>query len=180
MPITNGTTVPENSVRSTHERFRRASKRTLHPDRHPRTSLPSDNGTYVRKIGLTESISIAVGGGIFAVLGVVATTAGTLTWLAFVASGVIAICAGYSFVRLNDVIDVRAGPITYVGRFTGNAKPAGTTGWTFLIGYVGTMSLYADAFAGYFVELAASNPSRRSACRSARSSHSQRSWYSSA
>ena len=27
------------------------------------------------------------------------------------------------------------------------------TGWTFIIGYVGTMSLYAYAFGGYFVEL---------------------------
>ena len=99
------------------------------------------------KIGLTESISLAVGGmvggGIFAVLGVVAATAATLAWLAFVASGLIAICAGYSFVRLNNLIDVQAGPVTYVERFTGSTKLAGMTGWTFIIGYVGTMSLYA-------------------------------------
>lgn len=109
------------------------------------------------KIGLTESVSLAVGGmvggGIFAVLGVVAATAGTLAWLAFVASGVIAACAGYSFIRLNSLFDVQAGPITYVERCTGNTKLAGMTGWTFIIGYVGTMSLYAYAFGGYFVEL---------------------------
>lgn len=109
------------------------------------------------KIGLTESVSLAVGGmvggGIFAVLGVVAATAGTLAWLAFVASGLIAFCAGYSFVRLNSLLDEPAGPITYVARFTGNTTLAGMTGWTFIIGYVGTMSLYAYAFGGYFVEL---------------------------
>lgn len=109
------------------------------------------------KIGLTESVSLAVGGmvggGIFAVLGVVAATAATLAWLAFVASGLITICAGYSFVRLNNLIDVQAGPVTYVERFTGSTKLAGMTGWTFIIGYVGTMSLYAYAFGGYFVEL---------------------------
>lgn len=109
------------------------------------------------KIGLTESISLAVGGmvggGIFAVLGVVAATATTLAWLAFVASGLIAICAGYSFIRLNNLIDVQAGPVTYVECFTGSTKLAGMTGWTFIIGYVGTLSLYAYAFGGYFVEL---------------------------
>ncbi|MFC6723014.1 APC family permease [Halobium palmae] len=109
------------------------------------------------KIGLMESVSLAVGGmvggGIFAVLGVVAATAGTLAWLAFVASGLIAFCAGYSFVRLNSLLDDHAGPITYVAHFTGNTKLAGMTGWTFIIGYVGTMSLYAYAFGGYFVEL---------------------------
>ena len=67
------------------------------------------------KIGLTESVSLAVGGmvggGIFAVLGVVAAMAGTLAWLSFVASGVITVCAGYSFVRLNSLLDVQAGPI---------------------------------------------------------------------
>jgi amino acid transporter len=45
------------------------------------------------KIGLAESISMAiggmVGGGIFAVLGVVAVAADTLAWLAFVVAGVI-------------------------------------------------------------------------------------------
>ena len=47
----------------------------------------------------------------------------------------------------------RRGPITYVERCTGNTKLAGMTGWTFIIIYVGTMSLYAYAFGGYFVEL---------------------------
>lgn len=110
------------------------------------------------QIGFAESMSIAVGGmvggGIFAVLGVVAATAGTLAWLSFLASGVIALCAGYSVVRLNSLVDVRGGPITYVEQFTGNATLAGMTGWTFVVGYVGTMALYAYAFGGYVVELA--------------------------
>jgi amino acid transporter len=109
------------------------------------------------KIGLTESVSLAiggmVGGGIFAVLGVVAVTAGTLSWFAFLVSGIVAACAGYSFVRLNDLTDLQAGPITYVEQFTGKTTLAGMTGWTFIIGYVGTMSLYAHAFGGYFTEL---------------------------
>ncbi|WP_318567009.1 APC family permease [Salinigranum marinum] len=109
------------------------------------------------KIGLFESVSIAVGGmvggGIFAVLGVVAGAAGPTSWLAFVLAGVVAACAGYSFVRLNDLIDGTGGPITYIEQFTGNTTLAGMAGWTFVIGYVGTMGLYAYAFGGYVTEL---------------------------
>lgn len=77
------------------------------------------------KIGLAESISMAVGGmvggGIFAALGVVAVAADTLVWLAFVVAGAIALCAGYSFTHLNDLVDGHTGPITYVEAFTGNS-----------------------------------------------------------
>jgi len=109
------------------------------------------------KVGLPESVSMAVGGmvggGIFAVLGVVAGAAGTLAWLAFVVAGVIAACAGYSFVRLNSLTEESSGPIAFVEQFTGRTKLAGMTGWTFIFGYVGTMAMYAYAFGGYFVEL---------------------------
>ena len=109
------------------------------------------------KIGLSESVSMAiggmVGGGIFAALGVVAVAANTLAWLAFVVAGAIALCAGYSFVRLNRLIDGHAGPMTYVETFTGNTTLAGMLGWTFIIGYIGTMALYSYAFGGYFTDL---------------------------
>ena len=109
------------------------------------------------EIGFVESLSMAVGGmvggGIFAALGVVAITADTLAWLAFVVAGVIALCAGYSFVRLNSLIDGHAGPMTYVERFTGDTTLAGMLGWTFVIGYVGTMALYSYSFGGYFADL---------------------------
>lgn len=109
------------------------------------------------KIGLSESISMAVGGmvggGIFAALGIVAVTADTLAWLAFVVAGIIALCAGYSFIRLNRLLNGHAGPLTYVSQFTGNTTVAGMLGWTFIIGYVGTMALYSYAFSGYFTDL---------------------------
>jgi len=109
------------------------------------------------KVGLPESVSMAlggmVGGGIFAVLGVVAGAASTLSWFAFIVAGVIAGCAGYSFVRLNDLTPPQTGPITYVETFTGRPTLAGMTGWTFIFGYIGTMAMYAYAFGGYFAEL---------------------------
>lgn len=110
------------------------------------------------EIGLAESVSMAiggmVGGGIFAVLGVVAGTAGTLAWFAFIVAGIIAGAAGYSFNRLNDLTDEPSGPITFVERFTGRTTLAGMIGWTFIVGYVGTMAMYAYAFGGYATELA--------------------------
>ncbi|MFB6180103.1 MAG: APC family permease [Halorientalis sp.] len=109
------------------------------------------------KIGLPESVSMAVGGmvggGIFAVLGVVAGTAGTLAWIAFIVAGIVAASAGYSFNRLNDLTDEPSGPIRFVEQFTGRTTLAGMTGWTFIFGYVGTMAMYAFAFGGYFTEL---------------------------
>lgn len=109
------------------------------------------------KIGLAETVSMAiggmVGGGIFAALGIVAVAADTLTWLAFVVAGVIALCSGYSFVRLNRLIDGHGGPMTYINRLTGRTTLAGMIGWTAIIGYVGTMALYAFAFGGYFSSL---------------------------
>ncbi|MFB6085375.1 MAG: APC family permease [Halodesulfurarchaeum sp.] len=108
-------------------------------------------------VGLTESVSMAVGGmvggGIFAVLGVVAGAAGTLAWMAFVVAGVIAASAGYSFTYLNRLTTDPSGPIAFVEQFTGRTTLAGMTGWTFIFGYVGTMAMYAFAFGGYFVEL---------------------------
>ena len=109
------------------------------------------------KVGLAESVSMAiggmVGGGIFAVLGVVAGAANTLAWAAFVVAGVLALCAGYSLLRLNNLCDEPRSPVGYVQRFTGNTTLSGVVGWTFVFGYVGTMAMYAYAFGGYFTEL---------------------------
>ncbi|GGN22859.1 APC family permease [Halarchaeum nitratireducens] len=109
-------------------------------------------------IGFSESVSLAVGGmvggGIFAVLGVVAANARTAAWLAFVASGALALCAGYSFVRLiAESDDAVASPVDHVAEFTGKRWLAGVIGWVFTFGYVGTMAMYAYAFGSYALQL---------------------------
>jgi len=108
-------------------------------------------------VGFPEAVSMAVGGmvggGIFAVLGVVAATAGTAAWLAFVAAGVLAGCAGYSFVRLMRATSGDGGPIAQIEDVTGARWIAGLTGWVFTFGYVGTMAMYAYAFGSYALEL---------------------------
>ena len=109
------------------------------------------------KMGLSDAIAMAVGGmvggGIFAVLGVVVAEAGPLAWLAFIVSGFIAASAGYSFIRLNNLMDAAGSPITVIEVFMKNTELAGMMGWTFVIGYIGTMGLYAYAFGSYFVVL---------------------------
>lgn len=110
------------------------------------------------RIGFAECVSLAVGGmvggGIFAVLGVVAETAGPAAWLSFVVSGLLALCAGYSFVRLIRASDSAvAGPVEHVEEFTGARWLAGVVGWVFTFGYVGTMAMYAYAFGSYGLQL---------------------------
>ncbi|GGN14017.1 APC family permease [Halarchaeum nitratireducens] len=109
------------------------------------------------RLGMPSAVSIAlggmIGGGIFSVLGVVARIAGTRTWLAFVVAGVVALCAGYSYNRLNAVSDRTGASVTFVQRYTNNTTIAGMVGWTLLFGYIGSMAMYAYAFGEYSVGL---------------------------
>lgn len=112
-------------------------------------------------LGLTEALSIAlggmIGGGIYAVLGVVTQISGAAPWIAFVLAGVVALCTGYSYTKLNRLVTddtgEGGGSVTFVQSFTGNATLAGMTGWTLLLGYIGSMSMYAFAFAEFAMSL---------------------------
>jgi amino acid transporter len=105
------------------------------------------------KIGLFETVSMEIGGmiggGIFAVLGVVAAGAGTAAWIAFF----VALCAGYSFIRINDLCREVRSPIGQIEEVSGSRNLAGMTGWLLTSGYVGTMAMYAFAFGSYLQEL---------------------------
>ncbi|NHX37159.1 MULTISPECIES: APC family permease [Halolamina] len=105
------------------------------------------------EFGLTEAVSIAlggmIGGGIYAVLGVVAQISMYATWFGFVAAGMVAICAGYSYAVLNRVGDQRGGSVSFVQEFVGNSTLAGMVGWSLLFGYVGSIAMYAFAFAEF-------------------------------
>ncbi|ELZ20313.1 cationic amino acid transporter [Halosimplex carlsbadense 2-9-1] len=110
------------------------------------------------QLGLTESVSMAlggmIGGGIYAVLGVVTGITGPVTWVSFALAGVVAACAGYSYNALNDVDDDnQGGSVSFVQSFVGNSTLAGMAGWTLLFGYVGSMAMYAFAFGEFTVAL---------------------------
>jgi len=109
------------------------------------------------ELGLTESVAIAlggmIGGGIYAVLGVVAGITRAATWAAFVLAGVVALGAGYSYNRLNADSESRGGSVTFVQGYLGNSTLAGMVGWTLLVGYIGSMAMYAFAFAEFAIAL---------------------------
>jgi amino acid transporter len=102
------------------------------------------------RLGFVGALAIAlggmIGGGIYAVMGVVTGIAGAATWAAFVVAGVVALSAGYSYDRLNRLVDDAGGSVTYIQAVTGRGTAAGMVGWTLLVGYVGSMAMYAFAF----------------------------------
>lgn len=110
-----------------------------------------------QQLGLTECVSIAmggmIGGGIFAVLGVVAQIVHAATWFAFIVAGCVALCAGYAFNKLNAISDDAGGAVTFIQQFVGNSTLAGMAGWTLLFGYIGSMAMYAYAFGSFAVGL---------------------------
>ncbi|MFC5972306.1 APC family permease [Halomarina salina] len=109
------------------------------------------------QLGLTGAISMAlggmIGGGIYAVLGVVVNISGTLAWLSFVLAGVVAMCAGYSYIKLNQLSDPEGASPTYLEWFAGSSTLAGMAGWTLLLGYIGSMAMYGYAFGSYAVDI---------------------------
>ncbi|QBZ83090.1 Inner membrane transport protein YbaT [Hydrogenovibrio crunogenus] len=70
------------------------------------------------KLGFNGTWSMAVGGmiggGIFSTLGVVVAIAGAWAWLSFLAAGLIALAAGYSYVKLATFYDEGGGAFTFL------------------------------------------------------------------
>ena len=108
---------------------------------------------------LTGAVSMAlggmIGGGIYAVLGVVVKVTGALAWLSFVLAGLVALCAGYSYIKLNQLSHPEGASPTYLEWFADSSTLAGMAGWTLLFGYVGSMAMYAYAFGSYAVDMLA-------------------------
>lgn len=106
------------------------------------------------RLGLKEAVSFAlggiIGGGIFAVLGVVAKVAGPTAWVAYLVAGVVVMATGYSYVSLNRLSDRNGGSVTFIEEFLERPTLAGMLGWVLLVGYIGTIAMYGYAFGAYF------------------------------
>lgn len=104
------------------------------------------------KLGFNATWSMAVGGmiggGIFSTLGVVVAIAGAWAWLSFVAAGLIALAAGYSYTKLAAVYAEGGGAFTYLREVNAN-EFAGNLAWLLIIGYVLTNAVYAYTFGQY-------------------------------
>ncbi len=89
-----------------------------------------------------------IGGGIFSTLGVVVGIAGAWAWLSFAAAGLIALAAGYSYVKLAAYYGEGGGAFTFL-REINAVGFAGSLSWVLIIGYVLTNAVYAFTFGQY-------------------------------
>ncbi|WP_306060698.1 APC family permease [Natronococcus wangiae] len=90
-----------------------------------------------------------VGGGIYAAIGIVVAAAGILTWFAYALATAVVFCCAYSYIKLNNATDSSGGSVSYIEELTGRSTVAGVVGWTLVVGYIGTMAMYAYAFGMY-------------------------------
>ena len=90
-----------------------------------------------------------VGGGIFSVLGLSVAEAGHAAPIAFALGGVIALLTGRSYARLGLAYRSDGGSFTYLERAFRHRNIAGLGGWLLLMGYIGTLALYAFTFGVY-------------------------------
>jgi len=89
-----------------------------------------------------------VGGGIFSTLGVVVGIAGAWAWLSFAAAGLIALAAGYSYVKLAAHYGEGGGAFTFLREINAEGF-AGSLSWVLIVGYVLTNAVYAFTFGEY-------------------------------
>ena len=117
-----------------------------------------------RKLNLWEATSIAVGviigAGIFSILGVGAQIAGRNLPLAFLLSSIAAFMVAYSYAKMGSKFISNAGPIEFIIRGIGDNAITGTLALLMWMSYVISISLFASAFAGYFLALVGLEQSR--------------------
>ncbi len=105
------------------------------------------------KLALKELIAMGVGGmvggGIFSVLGLSVNMAGHAAPIAFMLGGVIALLTGFSYSRLGLAYRSNGGSFTYLELAFKHRNIAALGGWLLLVGYIGTLSLYALTFGVY-------------------------------
>ena len=119
---------------------------------------PQHSGAGREELGLRELIAIGVGGmiggGIFSILGLAVDISGHAAPLAFLVGSIIAGVAGYSYVRLALTYRSDGASFTYLEKaFPNTPAVAGIAGWTVVIGYIGTLALYAFTFGAYSAHL---------------------------
>ncbi len=105
------------------------------------------------KLGLKELIAMGVGGmvggGIFSVLGLSANLSGHAAPIAFALGGIIALLTGWSYSKLGLYYKSAGGSFTYLEKAFNNQSIAALGGWLLIVGYIGTLSLYAYTFGVY-------------------------------
>jgi amino acid transporter len=106
-----------------------------------------------RKLTLAEVTAIGIGGmiggGIFAVLGLAIAQAGHAVPVTLAVGGGIALLTGLSYARLGLAFHGDGGSFCYIEHAFDQPGIAAVAGWLLVVGYVGTLALYATAFGAY-------------------------------
>ena len=120
--------------------------------------VPGVDNASGKALGLLELIAIGVGGmiggGIFSMLGLAVSITGHAAPFAFLIGSLVAFFAGYSYIRLALAFRNDGASYVYIKRaFPKKPHFSAMTGWTVVIGYVGTLALYAFTFGAYGADL---------------------------
>lgn len=111
---------------------------------------------FAKELGLLETCSVAIGamigGGIFSVLGYLATNAGPAGVLAFVIGGSIALLTAHSYIRLSLEYPSSGGEFVFLRRAYSTPLIGDTIGSLLWLGYSVTVALYAVTFGLYASE----------------------------
>jgi len=110
-------------------------------------------GKLGHKEAVAMSLGALIGGGIFAVLGVAANIAGKAVLLSYTIAGLIALASGYSYSKLSDHFKEDGGSFLYIKKYSGSATKAGMIAWFLILGYIGSMAMYAYAFGAFLFAL---------------------------
>lgn len=111
-------------------------------------STPTDELLTLKEV-IAMGVGGMVGGGIFSVLGLAIAQAGHAAPVAFALCGVIALLTGLSYARLGAAFRSDGGSFTYLEHAFRHPNISGFGGWLLLVGYIGTMALYAYTFGVY-------------------------------
>ncbi len=111
--------------------------------------MNSDRSLLSLKEVIAMGVGAMVGGGIFSVLGLAMAQSGHAAPAAFALGAVIAFLTGLSYAHLGLHYRSDGGSFTYLERAFSSPNVAGLGGWLLLVGYIGTMGLYAYTFGAY-------------------------------
>ena len=110
-----------------------------------------------RKITVRAAVSLGVGSivgaGIFALMGVAASEAGSAVWLSFLAAGLIALLTGHSFVQLGIRYPSRGGAVEYLVQAYGSGWFSGGCSILYYLVSIIGMAMISLAFGKYSARL---------------------------
>ena len=110
-----------------------------------------------RRISVRGAVALGVGSmvgaGIFALMGVAASKAGSAVWLSFLVAGIIALLTGHSFVQLGIRYPSRGGVVEYLVKAYGAGRFSGGCSILFYIAQLIGMAMISLAFGKFAAHL---------------------------